>query len=110
MQDERIKKAPSENNFWDKITNGASKMGEEVAVLGIKSWLAMVDSNTPTSAKVILGGALAYLVMPIDAIPDVIAGVGYTDDVAALGAAVKTVGDSITEEHEEQARKKWQDL
>lgn len=102
--------APSEKSFWNKITKGAKKMGEEVAVLGIKSWLAMSDSNTPMSAKVILGGALAYLVMPVDAIPDVIVGVGYTDDLAALGAAVKTVGSAITQEHEEQARDKWDNL
>ncbi|MCG7500003.1 DUF1232 domain-containing protein [Vibrio sp. Of7-15] len=105
-----VNKAPSEKSFWKKVTKGAKKMGEEVAVLGIKSWLAMSDSNTPTSAKMVLGGALAYLVMPVDAIPDVLVGVGYTDDLAALGAAVKTVGDAVTQEHEAQAREKWKSL
>lgn len=106
----KTKKALSEKSFWNKIKKGAAKMGEEVAVTGIKTWLAMVDSKTPKSAKIILGSALAYLVMPIDAIPDALVGVGFTDDMAALGLAAKSVGDAITDDHDKEARDKWSNL
>ncbi len=98
--------APDEKTFWRKMKNSAKKAGEEIAVMGIKSWLAMADSNTSVRHKAILGGALAYFVLPTDMVPDVLAGVGFTDDMAALTLAANSVGNAITDEHEEQAREK----
>ena len=98
--------APDEKTFWRKMKNSVKKAGEEIAVMGIKSWLAMADSNTSVRHKAILGGALAYFVLPTDMVPDVLAGVGFTDDMAALTLAANSVGNAITEEHEEQAREK----
>lgn len=98
--------APDEKTFWRKMKNSVKKAGEEIAVMGIKSWLAMADSNTSVHHKAILGGALAYFVLPTDMVPDVLAGVGFTDDMAALTLAANSVGNAITDEHEEQAREK----
>ncbi|EPO5780320.1 YkvA family protein [Vibrio harveyi] len=98
--------APDEKTFWRKMKNSVKKAGEEIAVMGIKSWLAMADSNTFVRHKAILGGALAYFVLPTDMVPDVLAGVGFTDDMAALTLAANSVGNAITDEHEEQAREK----
>lgn len=98
--------APDEKTFWRKMKNSVKKAGEEIAVMGIKSWLAMADSNTSVRHKAILGGALAYFVLPTDMVPDVLAGVGFTDDMAALILAANSVGNAITDEHEEQAREK----
>lgn len=98
--------APDEKTFWRKMKNSVKKAGEEIAVMGIKSWIAMADSNTSVRHKAILGGALAYFVLPTDMVPDVLAGVGFTDDMAALTLAANSVGNAITDEHEEQAREK----
>ncbi len=98
--------APDEKTFWRKMKNSVKKAGEEIAVMGIKSWLAMADYNTSVRHKAILGGALAYFVLPTDMVPDVLAGVGFTDDMAALTLAANSVGNAITDEHEEQAREK----
>ncbi|EKO3840639.1 DUF1232 domain-containing protein [Vibrio harveyi] len=98
--------APDEKTFWRKMKNSVKKAGEEIAVMGIKSWLAMADSNTSVRHKAILSGALAYFVLPTDMVPDVLAGVGFTDDMAALTLAANSVGNAITDEHEEQAREK----
>ncbi len=98
--------APDEKTFWRKMKNSVKKAGEEIAVMGIKSWLAMADSNTSVRHKAILCGALAYFVLPTDMVPDVLAGVGFTDDMAALTLAANSVGNAITDEHEEQAREK----
>ncbi|HHX8308834.1 TPA: YkvA family protein [Vibrio diabolicus] len=98
--------APDEKTFWRKMKGSVKKAGEEIAVMGIKSWLAMTDSNTTVRHKAILGGALAYFVLPTDMVPDVLAGVGFTDDMAALTLAANSVGNAITEEHEERAREK----
>ncbi|YCO00948.1 YkvA family protein [Vibrio sp. VNB-15] len=103
---EQTMQAPDEKTFWRKMKNSIKKAGGEIAVMGIKSWLAMADSNTSVRHKAILGGALAYFVLPTDMVPDVLAGVGFTDDMAALTLAANSVGNAITEEHEEQAREK----
>lgn len=103
---EETLKAPDEKTFWRKMKNSVRKAGEELAVMGIKSWLAMTDANTSVRHRAILGGALAYFVLPTDMVPDVLAGVGFTDDMAALTLAANTVGNAITPEHEEQARAK----
>lgn len=109
MLDEQ-KAAPDERTFWRKVKRSAKKLGEEIAVTGIKSWLAMTDSQTSVRHKAILGGALAYFVLPTDMVPDVLAGVGFTDDMAAMTLAANTVGNAITEQHEQAARDKWDSM
>lgn len=101
---------PDERTFWRKVKGSAKKLGEEIAVTGIKSWLAMTDSQTSVRHKAILGGALAYFVLPTDMVPDVLAGVGFTDDMAAMTLAANSVGTAITDQHEQAARDKWHSL
>ncbi|MGF1911318.1 DUF1232 domain-containing protein [Vibrio kasasachensis] len=101
---------PDEKSFWSKMRTSAKRAGEDLAVLGIKSWLALADSNTSVRHKAVLGGALAYFVLPTDMVPDVMAGVGFTDDMAALTLAANSVGSAITEQHEQQARDKWRSM
>ncbi|MEI7931462.1 MAG: DUF1232 domain-containing protein [Alphaproteobacteria bacterium] len=48
--------------------------------------------------------ALAYFVMPVDAIPDVFAGIGFTDDAAVIAAMLALVGTSIRKEHRQLAK------
>ena len=55
--------------------------------------------------KAVLIGAIAYFVLPADAVPDVLPLVGYTDDAAVLAAAIKIVTSHITPDHREAARR-----
>jgi uncharacterized membrane protein YkvA (DUF1232 family) len=54
--------------------------------------------------RVTLFAALAYFVMPADLIPDIVIGLGFTDDAAVLAAALKTLAGHIRPRHREQAR------
>jgi len=54
--------------------------------------------------KATLVGAVAYFVLPLDAIPDVLPALGFTDDAAVLFAAVKLVAGHIRPEHRDAAR------
>lgn len=60
-------------------------------------WLyfALQRDETPVWAKTTIVGALGYFISPIDAVPDVIPVVGYSDDLAVLVAAVATVASYI---------------
>ena len=50
-----------------------------------------VDKKT----YLIIAGALAYVVFPVDIIPDFIPGVGFLDDAFVLGYVVKQLSDEI---------------
>ena len=63
----------------------------------------MTDPRVPTKSKVILGGTVAYLVSPIDVIPDFIPGAGQLDDVVvallALHSILNRVDEDVVLEH-----------
>ena len=46
-------------------------------------------------AYLTIAGALAYVVLPIDIIPDFIPGVGFIDDVFVVGFVMKSLDDEI---------------
>ena len=56
--------------------------------------------------RAVLLGALAYFVMPFDALPDLLPMLGFADDAAVLAAAIKLVSDAILPEHRDAARRK----
>ena len=65
------------------------------------------DPKTPTSVRVTVMAALAYFVIPSDAIPDVIAMLGFTDDAAVFWAAWRTISGYVTEDHRAKAARFW---
>jgi len=46
----------------------------------------------------------AYFILPFDFIPDFVVGLGYTDDLAVLTAAIAAVSAHITPAHRQAAR------
>lgn len=88
--------------FWPKIrrTLGLVPFSDQA----LAAFYCATDRNTPLSAKATLLGALAYFILPADVIPDMLVGLGYTDDLAVLLAAVKAVGDHLRPEHLSRAR------
>lgn len=88
--------------FWPKVRGLIGRMPFiDEAVAG---YFCARDPATPLRVKVTLMAALAYFVVPADAVPDFLAGIGYTDDLAVLIAALKTIGPAITDDHRAQAR------
>lgn len=70
--------------------------------------MVLRDRRTPWLAKVLLGAALAYLLSPIDIIPDFIPVIGYLDDIVIVPLlvflAIKLIPKSIVAECREQLR------
>ncbi len=93
-----------DGSFWDKLASAAGKAGREVIETGLKLYYALRDPNTPLWAKSVIVGALGYFINPIDAIPDVMVAVGYTDDAGVLVAALAAIAAHIKPEHAEKAR------
>lgn len=88
--------------FWAKMRKAAKRTG--FAREAVAAYYCAVDPATPTRVRLILLAALAYFVMPADAIPDFIAALGFTDDAAVLFAAWRAVGPEIKDHHRERAR------
>lgn len=55
--------------------------------------------------RAVLLGALVYFILPFDAIPDFIAGIGYSNDITVLIAAIAPVRSHITPAHRQAAKK-----
>jgi len=89
--------------FWPKVTRVAARLPFAEDLLA--AYYCAFDRRTPNHVRVILLGALAYFVMPIDVVPDMLPILGFADDAALLAGALKAVTDAIRPEHREAARR-----
>ena len=94
----------SDESFWEKVKTQALKAGKEVIEKALTLYYCLQDTDTPGWAKTVIVGALAYFILPADAIPDYIAIVGFTDDLGVLAAAVATVAAHVKDDHATKAR------
>lgn len=87
--------------FWPKMKRVISKVPfvRDAAA----AYYCAVDKNTPFRAKGVLFAALGYFILPMDAIPDIFAVVGFTDDIAVLTAALAMIRAHIKMEHYDAA-------
>jgi uncharacterized membrane protein YkvA (DUF1232 family) len=88
--------------FWQKArqTLGKVPFSEDA----VAAFHCATDSATPLAIRATLMGALAYFILPFDAIPDILLGLGYTDDAAIMIAAYTAAKAHITEAHRARAR------
>ena len=94
--------------FWKKLVRVVTRVGFADDLLA--AFYCAMDRRTPAYARGVLLGALAYFVLPTDAIPDVIAGLGFTDDASVLMAAITMLGRHITPEHRRAAQDRLDSL
>jgi len=109
-QQSEFSESYSEASFWDKVMHFAQVAGVEVIDRAFQLYFAAHGPNTPVWAKATIVGALGYFISPIDAIPDLVPVVGYSDDLGVLVLAAATCAAYITPEVKEQAKKAQQDL
>jgi uncharacterized membrane protein YkvA (DUF1232 family) len=93
----RVNEIRVRRGFWPKLTRVAGKIPFAKDLLSL--WFCARDPNTPAAAKGMILAGLAYFVLPVDVIPDVIAGLGFTDDAAVIAALISLVSANIKPEH-----------
>ncbi|MBR4825694.1 MAG: DUF1232 domain-containing protein [Spirochaetaceae bacterium] len=71
-----------------KLIAGAT--GAIVSTLG-SLISALENPATPTHMRALIIGAIGYIVLPLDLIPDIVPAVGYTDDIASAAGVVAAV-------------------
>lgn len=96
----------SEQSFWDTIQTFAVQAGKEAVEKALLLFYAAQRPETSLWAKTIIYGALAYLILPGDAIPDIIPVTGYVDDLGTIAAALSTIALYINPEVKAAAKQK----
>src|ERR1017187_5106839 len=89
-------------SFWRKMRGVAAHIPFAEDLLA--AYYCAFDRDTPLPVKATLVGAIAYFVLPVDAIPDVLPVIGFTDDAAVLATAISLVANHIRPAHREAAR------
>ena len=92
-----------DEGFWPKMRRVAAKVPFAKEALSV--WYCAKDDDTPIAAKGMMLAALAYFVLPVDAIPDFIAGLGYTDDAAVFTALMAIIGRNLKPKHKLAAKR-----
>lgn len=85
----------SNTRFWTKVSNVAQRAGYELLEKALWLHYAAQKPGTPAWARATAYGALGYFILPFDAIPDWLFGMGLTDDLGALTLAVVTLSQYI---------------
>ena len=98
-QEKREKKVRA--GFWPVLRKAAKHLPFARDV--VASYYCAFDPDTPMRAKGILLAALAYFVLPFDAVPDILALVGFSDDIAVLAAAMALIRGNLKPIHYEKA-------
>lgn len=94
--------------FWRTFRKAARQIpfAEDL----VAAYFCALDPETPAKAKAVILGALAYFIMPFDTIPDFLALVGFSDDIAVLTLAIATIRSNMTDAHRMAARKALSEL
>lgn len=84
-------------DFWAKLRRFAGQVPfvEDF----VAAYYCALDPTTPMRVRGMLLAALAYFILPFDLIPDMIPGLGFTDDAAVLAAVFGLVSSHITPIH-----------
>ena len=94
----------SESAFWNKLSGSAAAAGRKAVEAALVLYYCYRDPDTPAKARAVILGALGYLILPLDLIPDFIPGVGFTDDLAGLATALTLLLIYVKASHRERAR------
>ena len=94
----------SEDAFWEKLKKVAGRAGAKAVYYALVLFYTLTDPDTPGKYKAVIAGALGYLILPLDLLPDFLPFAGYADDWAALIAAVSYVLSAISDKNKAKAK------
>lgn len=98
----RVNETRVRRGFLPKIKRVAAQVPFASEVVAL--YFAARDPATPKTAKGLILAALAYFVLPTDAIPDIFPLVGFTDDAAVVAAVIALVGANVKAGHRGKAK------
>jgi uncharacterized membrane protein YkvA (DUF1232 family) len=92
-----LNRALVRRRFWASVRDRAARLPFLHDL--VAAWFAATDPQMPLQPRATLLAALAYFIMPLDAVPDLLPLIGFTDDAAVLIIALRTVRGQMLAEH-----------
>jgi uncharacterized membrane protein YkvA (DUF1232 family) len=101
-----------EARFGSELLGRLKRVAKRIPVAEdlLAAWFCARDPATPRRVRMTLLAALGYFVLPVDALPDIMPILGFTDDAAVIAAALAAVAGSITPVHREKAKQALTEL
>ena len=100
----RFERHYDEDSFWKKIRHIAAHVGRKVLYPALQLYFLLQAKDVPAKAKTLIVGALGYLILPVDVMPDFIPALGFTDDLTALIMTLHTLNKYLTPEINQKAK------
>lgn len=92
----------NESAFWSKLRKVGSRIGANAFYYALSLFYIMTSGNVSLKDKAYIAGALGYLIVPLDLIPDAIPVLGFTDDISALLTVYNRMKANLTPEMKQQ--------
>ncbi len=89
---------------WERIQKYSQRAGKELMAVAEACYLTLRDPALSVTQKTLIVGAIAYLLLPLDAYPDFLPG-GFADDLSVLMGAVLSAGQ-VGKKHLQECRLK----
>ena len=96
----------SDRKFWNTVKKYGDRAGKKTVYYSLLLFYTAKSPEVPKSSKMIIVGALSYLIFPIDLIPDFIPVIGLADDAAVIVTAVYKVMSHIDVDIKNKAKQK----
>lgn len=94
------------NSIDAYISRHLKSVGAKITYTVLLLFYAYKRPDTPSWARRIIIGSIAYFLSPIDGIPDLTPFIGFTDDWSVLAFGLVTIACYIDESVRDQARTK----
>ena len=107
---ERYERHYTMRKFWAKVRMLGKKAGEQVVYNALLLYYVLRSPDVPLKQKGMIVGALGYLILPTDLVPDFIPMLGFADDLSALVFAVHTISSYLTPEIRQKAKQKTEQI
>ena len=98
-----------EKKMWSKIKDFFFEAGINLVIKVVQLWYVLQKPEVPVHIKVAIMGAIAYFVMPVDFVLDVLPG-GYHDDLLTVTLTLLAAEEYVDDEVRRKAREKVMEI
>ncbi|GAB4020645.1 YkvA family protein [Spirosoma migulaei] len=98
----------SDESFLSKVKVVFEKGGRKIAYSVLLLRAILLRKETSLADKAVIVATMVYFIFPLDAIPDLIPGLGYTDDLSAIMATLYRLHSNITPQVKAQANRDFE--